>query len=358
VALATARKQAAPIPLAARPTVDVCVTYYQKAAYLGQLVEALEQQTVHDFHVIAVNDGSPDEESNRVFEQYATRAAAHGWEFFRQENAFVDAARNAAARRGTGEYLLFIDSDDVPARNSVERLREAMVRSGDDALIPASFLFASEGPPADLATGAVLKPAFSVCIPLGIDLVGGIVNPSSFGGSMFIVKRSVFEAIHGFTEQRGAGNEDWELYVRLVLAGYKVDVVPEFLQFYRQVEGSLARTLPPRGARNRLLGAYEEVLRPLGLQGAALALEGLHRSAENAAASLASLSAQAHPPQSRYAFFSGITNKFETDANGVGGLRKWYRKRVSLEMRLKLHRMLLAPFVGEYKVNRQPPPSA
>ena len=60
---------------------DVCVTYYQKAPYLGQLIEALEYQSDEDFHVIAVNDGSPDEESNRVFEQYAARTQARGWDF-------------------------------------------------------------------------------------------------------------------------------------------------------------------------------------------------------------------------------------------------------------------------------------
>ena len=107
-------------------SVDVCVTYYQKPRYLGQLMDALEAQTDTDFHVIAVNDGSPDEESNRVFEEQAARGKARGWDFYRQANAFVDAARNSAARRGTGELILFVDADDLPACNSVARLREAM----------------------------------------------------------------------------------------------------------------------------------------------------------------------------------------------------------------------------------------
>ena len=44
--------------------------------------------------MIAVNDGSPDAESNRVFEEQGARASSRGWDFYRQENAFVDAARN------------------------------------------------------------------------------------------------------------------------------------------------------------------------------------------------------------------------------------------------------------------------
>ena len=158
-------------------SVDVCVTYFQKGAYFGQLIDALEQQTETDFHVIAVNDGSPDAESNRVFEEQAAKARSRGWDFYRQENAFVDAARNSAARRGTGDLILFIDSDDVPARNAVARMREAITFSGDDALICASYLFAGEKPPFDPATGEVLVPATATCIPLGMDLVGGLVDP-------------------------------------------------------------------------------------------------------------------------------------------------------------------------------------
>jgi glycosyltransferase involved in cell wall biosynthesis/GT2 family glycosyltransferase len=341
-----------------RPTVDVCITYYQKAHYLPQLMAALEHQTETDFHVIAVNDGSPDEASNAAFEAEAAKVKARGWDFYRQENAFVDAARNSAARRGTGEFILFVDADDVPAHNAVARLREAIVRSGDDLLIPATYFFASQGPPADPVTGEVRVPPFATCIPLGMDLVGGLVDPSCFGGSMFLIRRSVFETMKGFTEMRGVGHEDWEFYVRTRLAGYKVNVLPELLQFYRQVEGSLARSISQDSSKRRLLSAYEDSLRPLGLEGAALALEGLTRTANKLEQRIAELNARASTPSDRYAFFSGITQRFETDSNGVGGLRQWYRERISMETRLKLHRMLLAPFVGDYKPERPKPPSA
>jgi glycosyltransferase involved in cell wall biosynthesis len=126
--------------LPGRPaTVDVCTTYYQKPKYLGQFLDALAHQTVYDFHLIAVNDGSPDDESNRVFTDCAATYSSRHWDFFHQDNAFVDAARNNAAARGTGDLILFIDSDDVPARNAVERMRDAITLSGDDALICASL---------------------------------------------------------------------------------------------------------------------------------------------------------------------------------------------------------------------------
>lgn len=328
-------------------TVDVCTTYYQKSAYLSQLVDALEQQTENDFHVIAVDDGSPDAESQRVFEEQAARTAIHGWDFYRQENAFVDAARNSAARRGTGELILFVDSDDVPARNAVARMREAMELSGDDALICASYLFAGGKRPFDLTTGEVSTPPYAINIPLGMDLVGGLLNPCAFGGSMFIIRRSVFEKVGGFRELRGAGHEEWELYVRLALAGFRIDVLPDLLHYYRQLEGGLARTLPSEASRRRLLDAYEDHLKTLGLQGGALALAGLYRSGEEAENRIRQLSVKTAHPSRRYAFYRNGKG-FEMEPGAVEWLRGLYRRLVSYDTRLKFHRVFLAPFVGPY----------
>jgi glycosyltransferase involved in cell wall biosynthesis/GT2 family glycosyltransferase len=336
---------------ATKLTVDVVSTYYQKAPHLPQFVDALEQQTDPDFHVIAVNDGSPDEASNTVFEAQAARVASRGWDFFRQENTFVDKARNNAAARGQGELILFVDADDVPARNAVERMRNAMTLSGADALICGSFLFASDSAPYKLQTGETTVPAYATCVPLGINLVGGMVDPASFGGSMFIVRRSAFEAIGGFSVMRGAGHEDWELYVRLALAGYDVDVVPDLLQFYRQVEGSLARTLGSEASKRRLLDAYEERMAAAGLAGGARALAGLYAKSKEMDEQMANMQARIKAPQGGFAFFTAGSNRFDSDfQSGLKGrLQDWYRRSFSMETRLKIHRVLLSPFVGHYE---------
>jgi hypothetical protein len=166
---------------------------------------------------------------------------------------------------------------------------------------------------------------------------------------MFIVRRSVFDHMGGFRERRGAGHEDWEFYVRLALAGYKIDVLPELLQFYRQVEGSLARTLAPEASTRRLLDAYEESLRTLGLEGSALALAGLHRSAQEKDKELRRLRAQAAAPLGRYAFFSAERNAFGPGRTTMERLRLLYRELVPIETRLEFHRKFLAPFVGPYR---------
>jgi hypothetical protein len=227
-------------------------------------------------------------------------------------------------------------------------MREAITLSGDDALLCGSYLFASEDRPFDPKTGEVLVPAYATCIPLGADLVGGLVNPCAFGGSMFMIRRDAFEAIGGYRELRGVGHEDWELYIRLALEGYKIDVLPELLQFYRQVDGGLARTLPAEAARRRILDAYERRLSDTGLQGAALALAGLYRSGEEMEHRIRKLSVKTNAPLGRYAFFSKATQHFESESTSVGRLQQWYRGAFSLQTRLKIHAVLLAPFFGPY----------
>ncbi len=336
------------------PTVDVVSTYFQKAKYLAQFVHGFEHQTVGDpssFSVLCVNDGSPDDESNRVFAEQAARVAKHGWKFIRTENQWVDKARNTAAALGTGEFLLFLDSDDVPARNAVERMRDAMVLSGDDCLVASSYLFASNSFPWDLQTGATTATMYALAIPLGMDLVGAIVDPSSLGGSMFMVRRSAFEAIGGYTIMPGVGHEDWELYVRLALAGYKVDMMADLLQFYRQVEGGVARLFFTDPARRRLVEPYEEKLRTVGLAGAARSLEGLFVANKRMQKEIENLQAKLQAPGGGYSFFTEARRKFKHESQGpaAGRLQTWYRSAVSLEARLKIHKLLLAPFLGEYK---------
>ncbi len=261
----------------ARASVDVCVTYYNKPRYLPQLLETLELQTQPGFGVITVDDGSPDPEARAVFDALAERYASRGWIFFRQPNAFVDAARNRAAQRSTADYLVFIDADDLPAPNAIQRLTEAALLSGCDCLLTYGCLFEGDQSPCDPSSGQVLAPIQARYLPLGPDLVGGLVDPIVFGPPMILIRRSVFEALGGYREVRGAAHEDWELQLRLLLANYQTDVLPEYLLFFRRLPDGLANCSDDFAAKRRLLETYEAHLAKSGLNGVATALAALHR---------------------------------------------------------------------------------
>jgi O-antigen biosynthesis protein len=253
--------------------VDVCVTYFNKSTHFPQLLEALIEQTVTGFGVIAVDDGSTDSEAREVFDSMAAKYANPGWTFFRQTNMFVDAARNQAAKHSSAEFLLFIDADDFPAPNTVERMLSAALVSGEDCLVCGGILVEGESVRAHY-------------MPLGPNLTGGLVDPIVFGPPMILIRRTVFESIGGYREVRGAAHEDWELQVRLLLAGYRTDVVPEFLLYFRRLADGLASTSVEFLAKRRLVDTYEEHFARIGFYGVAntmLALQKRCQELEKAA---------------------------------------------------------------------------
>jgi GT2 family glycosyltransferase len=259
------------------PAVDICVPYYNKPRHFPQLLESLDRQTTQDFTVIAVDDGSTGHKARAVFNAMAHNYRPRGWTFFSQPNGWVDAARNQAAKRGTAEYLLMVDADDVPARNAVERMLEAARLSGDDCLVCASCLFAGDAFPYDKETGELTAPLFGYHMPLGPNLTAGLLEPEVFGGPMILIRRKTFEALGGYRELRGAAHEDWELHSRLALAGCKTDVVPEYLHFYRRVEDGLSRISDDFAAKGRIIESYDKCFASVKVYGAAAAMYSLYR---------------------------------------------------------------------------------
>ena len=105
-------------------------------------------------------------------------------------------------------------------------------------------------------------------MPLGPALTSAVVDPSVLGSSVILIRRSVFEAVGGYRELRGAAHEDWELQVKLTSAGYRTDVVPEYLYYYRQTGNSLSRNVDPVRAKRRVIEQFDKQLATVGLHGA------------------------------------------------------------------------------------------
>ena len=255
-------------------TVDVCIPNFNQSGYLSQLLKGLEHQTARGFEVIVVDDGSRPAEQG-LFESLAARYRERGWKFVTQANSFVDAARNRAASLSRADYLLFIDADDFPAPRTIERMLEAITLSGDDCLVAGGVLFEGDENPYDFAAQTMTAETRARYLPLGPDLVCGLVDPNVLGPSMILIRRGVFDAIGGYREVRGAAHEDWELQVRLIAGGYRVDVLPEFLLYFRQTEGGLSRSSGQYEAMQRLIETYEDALGKVGLRGLATTVVAL-----------------------------------------------------------------------------------
>jgi len=95
--------------VAANPRVSVIMPSYKTAHLIAASLDSVLQQTFSDFEIIVVNDGSPDTaELEKALEPYSSRII-----YIKQENKRAGGARNTAIGKARGEFVAFLDSDDI-----------------------------------------------------------------------------------------------------------------------------------------------------------------------------------------------------------------------------------------------------
>ena len=99
--------------------VSIIIPVYKVEKYIDQCLESVTSQTYSNLEIILVDDGSPDN-CPEICEQWKRRDDRI--RVIHQENQGVSCARNAALKAMTGDYILFIDSDDWIAHTMVEKL--------------------------------------------------------------------------------------------------------------------------------------------------------------------------------------------------------------------------------------------
>jgi GT2 family glycosyltransferase len=233
------------------PLVSVCLVHHDRPGMLRQALTSLEKQDYPFFEIVLVDDGSTSPQAQVYLAELEPLFLARGWRLVRQANRYLGAARNTAARHACGEYLLFMDDDNCAKPEEISSLVRAAERTGADIVTTFMDFFQGAQPPAD-GQAPLCRWLYA-----GVDSLAGVAR-NCFGDANALVRRSAFEALGGFTEDQGVTHEDWELYVRAVLRGYRLEVVPEALFWYRYTPGSMIRTTPQGRNYARSLRPYLE----------------------------------------------------------------------------------------------------
>ena len=116
--------------------ISVIVPVYNVYDYLDKCLNSLVNQSDNDFEVIIVNDGSTDN-SQEIIDKYVSENA--NMKSFIKENGGLSSARNYGLSKATGEYVLFLDSDDYYEPNTIEIMKKEAL-SGDDIIIFRMFI--------------------------------------------------------------------------------------------------------------------------------------------------------------------------------------------------------------------------
>jgi glycosyltransferase involved in cell wall biosynthesis len=210
----------------AMAVVSIIIPTYNRAHLVAEAVESVLNQTYRDFELIVVDDGSTDNTEEIVRSFLDDRV-----KYVKQSNKGVSAARNMGIATAKGDFIAFLDHDDLflPEKLSVQLAR---MRYDPKVGLVYSLYFGTMGTeaPRRLA-GACHSP-----VELHHLLLGSLIHLSTA-----LVRRSYLQQVGGFDEQLRYGGEDRDICLRLVLAGCEMVCVANPLTIIRQQPNSLAR---------------------------------------------------------------------------------------------------------------------
>ena len=194
---------------------SIILTIYNKEPYLNRSLEALLSQdntTSSDYEVIAVNDGSTDD-SATVLNKYASHNPH--LKIITQQNQGLSMARNNGVLHASGNYIWFVDADDVVSKKSVRLILEAIEQQPD--LIPI------------------------YAITEGVDSIRNKINPQLLTGKevlieskwehcgVFWIIKKQFLIDNELKFVPGIYHEDAEFTPRMLYLAQNVVVIPEIL---------------------------------------------------------------------------------------------------------------------------------
>lgn len=111
------------------PAISIIIPVYNVEKYLRRCLDSVLNQTFTDWQAICVNDGSPDS-SDKILAEYAARDSR--FIIVNKPNGGLSDARNAGMKHATGEYIMYLDSDDFIHPQTMEIAHYMAMRDGSD----------------------------------------------------------------------------------------------------------------------------------------------------------------------------------------------------------------------------------
>lgn len=206
--------------------VSVVIPTYNSGPLLVEAVESVLAQAVPAAEILVVDDGSTDDTRRRMA-AYAGRVT-----YLHQDNRGVSAARNRGVAEASGEFVAFLDGDDVWHPRKLELQMAAFAAAPGLGMIGTGcFAWPSpEMPGVDDAPGAVAPTP----VPWR-----RLVVRNAFATSSVVVRRAVLDAVGEF-DTALQGPEDFDFWIRMGEVA-ELARLERPLTGYRMVQGSLSK---------------------------------------------------------------------------------------------------------------------
>jgi glycosyltransferase involved in cell wall biosynthesis len=214
-------------PSGSDPLVSVVIPAYNARPYIAATIESVLAQSFQSFEVVVVDDGSTDG-TGAVVREYRHPAVS----VLCQANAGTAAARNRALSVARGKFIALLDSDDLWERDYLQTMVQVLEQHPDVSIAFCDSLLFGE----TKFAGRTYQELYPPNPPITFARVAGLVSHVCLDA---VLRREVFDRIGGFDEQLRAV-EDFDLWLRALHAGCRLEPVPRVLVRYRRHAASVS----------------------------------------------------------------------------------------------------------------------
>ncbi|WP_263377747.1 glycosyltransferase [Granulicella paludicola] len=194
-----ASDSAAPLPL-----VSVIIPYYSQGSYIAETIQSVRRQTYPNIELIVIDDGSAEVHAEAL-------RKLEGLVVHRIPNSGPPAARNFGFHQSSGEYLVFLDADDVLTDESIQKNLHMLLANPKAALaFGAVEVIDSHGQ-------TLIKNR--VCLPRRNYFLMLLETNPIWSPGAAMVRRTAFKQAEGFRDMRQFQADDYEFYLHLARIG-------------------------------------------------------------------------------------------------------------------------------------------
>ena len=217
------------------PKVSINLCCYNSEKYLEETLQSIFTQTFTDWELVIVNDGSTDS-TEEIIKRYSRNGRRIVYRY--QPNAGLGNARNKATQLSSGEYLAFIDHDDLWMPEKLEAQIKLFEQN------PTLGLVYCDGYTIDSLGNLIIQYSSKHPLARG-NIFNQLVRNSFIPPASAVIKRSVFNEVGPFPAFQTA--EEYDLFLKITYQ-YPADFVAAPLFKYRSHEDNFSR----RGTRGCL----------------------------------------------------------------------------------------------------------
>ena len=196
------------------PKVSVIIPCYNQGQFVDETVQSVLNQTLQDFEIIIVNDGSTEKNTINILKQYSHPKL----KIINTDNQGLASARNNGIKESSGKYILPLDADDKIGNKYLELAVNILDKNSDIGIVYCNAEFFGA------RNGLWQLPKYTESRMLWTNCI--------FCTAMY--RKEDWQKVNGYNQNMVYGYEDWNFWLSLIEIDCKVYKLEETLFFYRK----------------------------------------------------------------------------------------------------------------------------